>query len=399
MPSLLHDLLFDYTLRTVALGTTAIGIVSGVLGSYALLRKQSLLGDAVSHAALPGVVLAFMITRSRSSIVLLVGALVAGVIAALLISAVVRHSRIKEDSALGIMLSVFFGLGLVLLTMTQRMSDARQAGLDRFLFGQAATLALADVVTMIVIAAAAIALVALLWKEFKLVTFDPQFAVAIGMPVTALQTGLTMLLVVAVVVGLQAVGVILMSALLVAPAAGARQWTDRLGTMAVLAGVFGGVSGVVGVVISSTRSGLSTGPVIVLVVSAITFVSMLIAPNRGLVWNWVGRLRQRQQARADSVLLDLLALSQQHDSITYGHTLDAIEAMNVSRRSDRSTLRGLAERGLATEADDGNWSITPIGVAAAQQLVETNGAGPTDTATDTATDAPDRSANRADVGR
>ncbi|MEM9135544.1 MAG: metal ABC transporter permease [Actinomycetota bacterium] len=369
---LLDDLVFDYTLRTVALGTAIIGVISGVLGCYALLRRQSLLGDAISHAALPGVVIAFMITRSRASIVLMLGALVSGVLATLLILAVVRNTRLKEDSALGIALSVFFGLGLMLLTVTQRMSDARQAGLDRFLFGQAATLVVADVITMAVIAGLAIGLVLLFWKEFKLVSFDPDFATSMGFPARGLDVALTTLLVVAIVIGLQAVGVILMSALVVAPAAGARQWTNRLGTMTILAGLFGGFSGVAGALISNTRSGLSTGPVIALVVSLITLASMLVAPNRGLIWNWVRRLRQRQQFRSETVLVDLLALSQQHDSLSYGHSVDAIHAMNRGRRGEVRTLHGLRERRLVTGTGDGMWSLTEAGEAEAQRILQEN---------------------------
>ncbi|MEM8922044.1 MAG: metal ABC transporter permease [Actinomycetota bacterium] len=372
---LLDDLVFDYTLRTVALGTAIIGLISGVLGSYALLRRQSLLGDAISHAALPGVVIAFLLTGSRASVVLMLGALVSGVLATLLILAVVRTTRLKEDSALGIALSVFFGLGLMLLTMTQRMADARQAGLDRFLFGQAATLVLADVITMGVIAATAIGIVLLFWKEFKLVSFDPDFAASMGFPARGLDVALTTLLVVAIVVGLQAVGVILMSALVVAPAAGARQWTNRLGTMTILAGLFGGISGVAGALISSTGAGLSTGPVIALVVSLITLISMLIAPNRGLIWNWLRQLRQRRQFRFETVLVDLLALSQQHDSLSYGHSVDAIHAMHRGRQGELKTLRGLQERRLVTGTPDGLWSLTEAGVAEAHRILqETDGA-------------------------
>ncbi|MCI0393539.1 MAG: metal ABC transporter permease, partial [Chloroflexi bacterium] len=243
---LLNELLFDYTLRTVALGTAVIGIVSGALGSFALLRKQSLLGDAISHAALPGVVLAFMLTRSRASVVLIAGALVAGWLATLLILTIVRHTRIKEDSALGLALSVFFGLGLMLLTFTQRMPDARQAGLDRFLFGQAAGLVERDVVTMAVIGLVVLLVLALFWKEFKLLSFDPEYGASLGLPMRLVDVLLTTLLVVAIVIGLQAVGVILMSAMVVAPAAAARQWTNRLSVMAVLAAVFGAISGVGG---------------------------------------------------------------------------------------------------------------------------------------------------------
>lgn len=297
LSTLLHDLFFDYTLRTVALGTAIIGIVSGALGSFALLRKQSLLGDAISHAALPGVVLAFMLTRSKASLTLIIGALLAGWLATLLIIAVTRTTRIKEDSALGLALSVFFGFGLMLLTFTQRMPDARQAGLDRFLFGQAATLIQRDVVTMAVIGLIALATMAIFWKEFKLLSFDPDYAASLGFPVRLLDIMLTTLLVVAIVIGLQAVGVILMSAMVVAPAAAARQWTNRLGVMAALAALFGAISGVGGAVVSSTGSGLATGPVIVLFMSMIALGSILLASNRGLVWRWVRDRRNQRRLR------------------------------------------------------------------------------------------------------
>ena len=143
---LLYDLFFDYTLRTVALGAAILGIVSGMLGSFAVLRKQSLLGDAISHAALPGIVLSFLITRTREPAILMLGALIAGWVATLFMLNITRTTRIKDDSALGLVLSVFFGLGLMLLTFTQRLPDATQAGLDKFLFGQAATLLQRDVI-------------------------------------------------------------------------------------------------------------------------------------------------------------------------------------------------------------------------------------------------------------
>src|SRR5688572_18085118 len=117
---LLHNLIFDYTLRTVATGAATLGIVSGALGSYAVLRKQSLLGDAMSHAALPGIALAFLLTGSKAPLVLLLGAVIAGWIGTLLMISIVRMTRIKDDSALGLILSVFFGFGLMLLTFIQR---------------------------------------------------------------------------------------------------------------------------------------------------------------------------------------------------------------------------------------------------------------------------------------
>jgi manganese/zinc/iron transport system permease protein len=261
--------ILDYTLRTVALGTAVLGIVSGSLGAFAVLRRQSLLGDAMSHAALPGIVLAFLLTRSKTPVVLLLGAILAGWLAALLMSTTVRHTRIKQDSALGLLLSVFFGFGLVLLTFVQRIPDAGQAGLNRYLFGQAATLLQQDIVTMAALGGVALAIMALFWKEFKLLSFDPASAPVSAFRCAALDTLLTTLIVVAIVVGLQAVGVVLMSAMIVAPAAAARQWTNRLSVMVALSALFGALSGVSGALLSSTGRGVATGPAIVLVASVI----------------------------------------------------------------------------------------------------------------------------------
>lgn len=289
---LLHALFFDYTLRTVALGAATLGIVSGALGCYAVLRRQALLGDAVSHAALPGIALAFLLTGSKAPLVLLLGAALAGWLAASAMIGIVQTTRIKEDTALGMVLAVFFGFGMMLLTVIQRGGNAAQAGLDKFLFGQAATLLIEDVITMGGLGLAALLLMLLFWKEFKLLSFDPDFGASLGFPIRLLDIGMTSLIVVAIVVGLQTVGVVLMSAMIVAPATAARQWTDRLGIMVLLSAGFGALAGVVGALISTTTRGLATGPTIVLCISAIVLVSILFAPNRGIVWN---RLRQQWQ--------------------------------------------------------------------------------------------------------
>src|SRR5918998_276517 len=179
---LLRDLVFDYTLRNVALGSAILGIVGGVLGSFAVLRRQSLLGDALSHAALPGIWLAYLLTGLKAPLVLLAGAGVAGWLGTLAILLIVRETRIDEDAALGIVLSVFFGFGIMLLTFVQQRNDANQAGLDQFLFGQAATLVQDQVVTMAWLGGIALLLVALLFKEFKLLAFDPDFLGTLGFP-------------------------------------------------------------------------------------------------------------------------------------------------------------------------------------------------------------------------
>lgn len=286
------DLFFDYTLRTVALGAATLGAVSGALGVYAVLRGQSLIGDAMSHAALPGIALAYLLTRSKLPLVLMAGAAATGWLATLAVMSIVRRSRVKYDGALALVLSVFFGIGLVLLTYLQGTPDAGQAGLDTFLFGQAAALVADDVVTMAVLGSLAMAGVGIFWKEFKLLAFDEAFGQSLGFPMRAIDVGLTTLIVVAIVIGLQAVGVVLMSAMIVAPAAAARQWTDRLSVMMGLSVAFGATSGVAGALLSSSFANVPTGPTIVLCASVIVGISLFAAPHRGLLFRW-SRQRER----------------------------------------------------------------------------------------------------------
>ena len=360
---ILLQLFSDYTVRTVALGAAVLGVVSGVLGTYTLLRRQSLLGDAMSHAALPGIALAFLITRQKSPLVLLLGAMVAGWIGTGVILIVRRQTRIKYDSALGIVLSVFFGFGLVLLTMIQKLPDARQAGLETFLFGQAASLLTRDVVMMAAIGGLALTVVLIFWKEFKLLAFDPEFAASQGFPITALDVLLTGLLVVTIVLGLQTVGVVLMSAMVVAPAAAARQWTDRLDRMTLLSAGFGALAGVSGALISSQVERLPTGPTVVVVLSVIVAISLGLAPNRGLLWAWVRRRRSRTRLSPISVLTDLHSLSEQHAEVSHPHSLAVLKAMRPQSRGVRSALRSLASRGWVQERQAGYWALTEGGDA------------------------------------
>jgi manganese/zinc/iron transport system permease protein len=364
--ALIHDLFFDYTLRTVAMGAMALGIVSGALGTFAVLRRQSLLGDAISHAALPGIVIAFLLTRSKESIVLIMGAVAAGWLATLWLMSIVKNTRLKADSALALMLSVFFGFGLMLLTYTQRLSDARQAGLESFLFGQAAALLERDLITIAVLGGTALLLMSIFWKEFKLLSFDREFGSSLGFPMGALDIVLTTLLVVAIVIGLQAVGVVLMSAMLVAPAAAARQWTDRLGVMAALSAAFGALAGLSGALVSSTLPGFATGPTVVLSASILVLLSLVFAPNRGLLWNWVRHQRSRRRLNLDKVLMDLYELALQHEGAQRCHSTAVLRTMSSYQGGVKRSLKVLAEQGLAEESSPDHWGLTSRGMEKAR---------------------------------
>jgi manganese/zinc/iron transport system permease protein len=350
-------LIDDYTLRTVALGAIALGAVSGALGTFAVLRRQALVGDAVSHAALPGVVLAYIVLGTKESGWLMVGAALTGFIALLLVGAVVRTTRVKSDAALGIWLAVFFGIGLVLLTWIQGRPDASQAGLDRFLFGQAATVLREDVETIAIVGLIALVVVAVVWKQLKVLAFDRDYGATLGMPMRATEILLTALIVVAIVVGLQMVGAVLMSAMVVAPAAAARQWTNHLGTLVVAAGATGALAGAVGAVASAEISRLPTGPTIILVATAFVVASLLLAP-RGLVGRALRERRARSGLSQQVLLADMLALERAHGG-PHAHetaTFSALEDADATL-----ALAALERRGLVLRSPDGRWLLTERG--------------------------------------
>ncbi len=364
----MEQLFTDYTLRTVALGAALLGAVSGALGTFAVLRRQSLLGDAISHAALPGIGLAFLVTGSKLPLVLMVGAALAGWLATALVIVITGASRVKYDSALGLVLSVFFGAGLVILTAIQKMPNAQQAGLEAFLFGQAAALVERDLATMSALGGVALLVAALLWKEFKVLAFDEDFGRSLGLPMRPLDFILTTLLVIAIVTGLQTVGVVLMSAMIVAPAAAARQWTNRLGRMVLIAMGFGIISGVAGAVISTSTARLPTGPTIVLCISGVVVVSILFAPGRGLIVRAIRHQLRSTRFQREAILMDLYQLALQHHRRDHPHAEAALQAMQPGGGKLRSQLKTLAAQGLVRQAGKQQWALTSKGIAACAQL-------------------------------
>ena len=288
-------ILQSYTTQMVLLGTALLGLASGIAGTFAVLRKESLIGDGLSHAALPGVVIAFLLTGIKDIEILIIGAALSSITAAWLITITVENSKIKFDGALATILSAFFGLGMVLLTYLQSLNNAGQAGLSKFIFGQAATILARDVYITSAAALIIIVLTALFWKELKLISFDVEYAKTLQIPVTFTLILYRSLLIMTIIIGIQSVGAILISSLLIAPAVGARQWTNKLGTMCILAGLFGMVSAIGGTIWSTTVQKLPTGPAIIVILSAIVLLSLIFAPNRGILWQY---RKNKQSKRA-----------------------------------------------------------------------------------------------------
>ncbi|MFF2910079.1 metal ABC transporter permease [Paenibacillus sp. NPDC057934] len=280
----------------VLLSMLVLGVASGMIGCLAYWKRQSLMSDALSHAALPGVVIAFAITGVKMLPVLILGAAISALIGAFLVQWVVSSSRIKEDTAMGIVLSVFFGLGIMLLTIVNRTGGGNVSGLDGFIFGQAASMVRTDVYTMSALGLVVISIVWLGFKEWKLFLFDPAFAKGLGLSVRLMNSLYSGVLVLVIVIGIQAVGVILMSALLIIPAVSARYWTHSFKWMLIGAALIGGGSGVIGTVISTMGKGWPTGPFIVVSSAAFFVISLLFGAQKGLV---IVRLQQRSRIKSE----------------------------------------------------------------------------------------------------
>lgn len=368
IPEYIKLVFSDYTLRTITLGTAILGGVTGMLGSFAVLRKQSLLGDAISHAALPGIALSFLITGSKDTHILLIGALISGLLGTFWIRGITTKTHLKSDTALGLILSVFFGFGMLLLTFIQKQPNANQAGLDKYLFGQAATLVESDVWLMSIVTGLCLIVLLLFWKEFKILLFDKDYAHTLGFNTKLIDVLITSFIVLAIVLGLQTVGVVLMSAMLLAPAAAARQWTNSLGLMVFLAAILGASAGVFGTAISSTQNNLSTGPVIVLVASVFVLFSFIFSPKRGLLFKQIRLIKNRDDLELQKTLAFMYHIVEDHEDISHPH---AIKILNNLRGYSRKALRKLINKKYV-EVHGEMWSLTPKGVEAATNMYNQN---------------------------
>ena len=335
-----------------------------MLGSFAVLRKQSLLGDAISHAALPGIAIAFILTGTKDSNVLLLGALISGLIGTFWIRGIIKKTHLKSDTALGLILSLFFGFGMLLLTFIQKQPNANQAGLDKYLFGQAATLLESDVWLMASVTCICLIVLLLFWKEFKILLFDADYTKTLGFNTKFIDILITSFIVLAIVLGLQTVGVVLMSAMLLAPAAAARQWTNSLGTMVSLSALFGAFSGVFGTAVSASQNNLSTGPVIVIVASIFVLVSFIFSPSRGLLFKQIRFIKNRRDLQLHKTLAFMYNIAETHDNIAHPH---AIKILNNFQGFTKTTLQQLVKKNYV-KLEGNMWCLTEEGFKTAANL-------------------------------
>ena len=373
----------DYNTRVVVAGTMLLGIAAGVVGSFTLLRKRALMGDALSHATLPGIGLAFMIASSvggngKSLPILLVGATVSGILGLGAVLLIRNLTRLKEDTALGIVLSVFFGTGVAVLGVAQRTGQGHSAGLESFIYGKTASMVGDDALLIAVAAVIVIVGCVLLFKEFRLLCFDAGYAASQGWPTLWLDVLMMTLVVAVTVVGLQAVGLILIIALLIIPAAAARFWTEDLSTMMWISAFAGGLSGLVGAMASAVLPNLPSGAMIVIVAGVAFLFSMMFGRSRGVV------VRARRRRKLDRRVRRQHVLRALYESIESDG--DAENDLTLSQRTiqfrDLLVMRSWSARQLRKELSlveaDGlieavpqsrDVRLTPEGVVLARRVV------------------------------
>lgn len=359
MNAFLNALLLNagYNATLVGIGAALLGFAAGAAGTFLFLRKRALVSDAVAHATLPGVGLAFMLMvflggDGRNLVGLLAGSAVTAWIGLLLVEWTARRTRLSEDAAIGAVLSVFFGIGIVLLTVIQTMSAGRQAGLESFLLGSTAGMLFQDAVVIAVGGTLAVLATYLLRRPMTLVAFDPEYAAASGYNVRRIDLAMMGLVMAVTVIGLKLVGLILIVAMLIIPPVTARFWAEKSNRVIWYAGLLGGISGYVGAAISASAPALPTGPIIVLVAAALFLFSLFFAPARGVA---AAVLRHRRFQRQVHRRQGLLALART-EQILDAYTLKVLRAEGLIRPDGVATEAGRAQAAKVAR-DERRWGI------------------------------------------
>lgn len=348
-------------IRYVVLGTLLLSITSAIIGTFALLKKKALLGDATAHAVLPGICLAFMITGVKNPLYLAIGAFVTGWIALLLMDMLTKYSKIKQDTAIALLLSIMFGLGTLLLSIIQKSPNAAQLGLNNYLFGKAAALMSEDIYLLSSLSLLVLTIVTLLFKELTIIAFDKPFATSINLPVKLIEFIFTSLIVLAIVIGIQTVGIVLMAAMLITPAAAARFWTDRLKTMLFLAALLASISGLLGSFISYTAPGMPTGPWIVLIITLIAYLSFLFAPQKGMIAKRIRQHQHQQKILLENILKLFYEIGEKrNDPFTYLSIPEMLENRTFNTTKLANGIKKLEKKSLLHKKER-TWRLTGAG--------------------------------------
>lgn len=359
----------DPLLRTALIGCILMGISSGLLGGFIVVRRLALVGDTISHAVLPGIMLGYLWHLEKDPLTLFVGAVIAGVVGAVFVSLIQQTTRIKQDAALGIVLGGFYALGILIKSIIQRGAGGDQSGLDDFLFGNAAALSSGDVVLMAVVTGVALLLITVFYRQFFVSSFDETFAESVGIPSQVFHYILMVLLAFAIVVALQAVGAVLVSAMLIIPPATAYLLTDRLHKMLLLSVIVGVVSAVGGAFLSFLSTGLPTGPFMIVSSAALFLLAFLFSPSHGVLPRVLRRRKQTRRIQRENTLKAMYHLLEADKFSSRKVAADAL--MSRRGRDDAETgaeIEALVSHDLARR-ENGSVELTETGWTRAQEIV------------------------------
>ncbi|MCH2160298.1 MAG: metal ABC transporter permease [Phycisphaerales bacterium] len=365
-------LLGDFNTRIVVMGTVLLGMVSGLAGTFLLLRKRALMSDVLTHGMFPGVVVAFLLTAAimggKSQPVLLMGGAVTASIALLGVLFLRRARGLADDSAMAIVLGSSFGLGVVLLGVALDAPGGNQAGLEHYIYGKAASMTRGDLLGIALVAAVVMVVIIALFKELRLLCFDTSFASSIGRPVGLFDGVLLAAVVATTLIGLQAVGLILVIALLVIPPTTARFWTDDLKLTTVIAMGIGGVGCYLGVIASALVPQMPAGALIVLATAALFLVGLFFGPRRGVL-NRLHRMhRLRRIVGRDHLLRAVFELSDGEGDEGSGFS-ELLGHRSWGSKRLRHLLRKAVAGGEIVRTAEGHWRLTDRGEAEARAIV------------------------------
>lgn len=356
----------DPNIAMVVLGISLLSISAAMVGTFTFLDKKALVGDAISHAVLPGVCLAFMFAGNKNPYWIVLGAFATGAISTYCISWLSTSTKLKEDTVIAAVLSVFFGVGILFLTQLQQTGNVALSGLDHFLFGNAISIIREDLLVYGILALAVIICLLVFYKEFKLIIFNPGFAQSVGLPMKRLKFIFNTLLVMAVVTGIQAIGVVLMAALLITPAAAARFWTNKLHIMLILAVVFALISGIIGAFISFAIPQMPTGPWVVMVISFVAFFSFFFANKKGMVSKWFSQRSYQKKIHKDHILKTLFQTwERKHNGLTQGELINQFQGR---ASTTKKYINSLTQKGYLIQ-DNNTILLTSAGFTEAKRIV------------------------------
>ena len=360
----------DPSVRYAIIGAILLGISCGLMGGFIVVRRMALFGDTLSHAVLPGVALGFLWNMSKDPVAIFVGATVAGLIGGAMVTLIRQTTRLKEDTALGLVLASFFAVGICFLTRIQKM-PGNKGGLDDFLFGSTAVIGRDDIILMALVTTLAVLFIGLFYKELLVTSFDASFARAAGFPVNLIHYALMLLLAFSVVVALQAVGVVLVSAMLITPAAAAYLLTDRMHRLLGLAALFGVIAGVVGAFLSFLKTNLPTGPLMVMSATLVFVLAFLFGPRHGIVMRWWRQKSRSARVQRENTLKAVYHVLEARDFDGEGVSLRELAERRRETIDDvRIQSNTLSRHDLATLHEDGNSiHLTPDGWQRACEIV------------------------------